>query len=58
MPKIFTEHELCEKRIEELKKTLRVIEDNIIDYTPLHILNADPKGLAPLNVLWQLLLCH
>jgi ankyrin repeat protein len=27
-------------------------------FTPLHILNADPKGLAPLNVLWQLLLCH
>lgn len=32
MPKIYTEHELCEKRIETLKKTLRVIEDNIIDY--------------------------
>lgn len=32
MPKIYTEHELCEKRIETLKKTLRIIEDNIIDY--------------------------
>jgi hypothetical protein len=32
MPKIYTEHELCEKRIEELKKTLHIIEDNIIDY--------------------------
>ena len=32
MPKIYTEHELCEKRIEELKKTLSIIEDNIIDY--------------------------
>jgi hypothetical protein len=32
MPKIYTEHELCEKRIEELKKTLIIIEDNIIDY--------------------------
>ncbi len=32
MPKIFTEHELCEKRIKELKRILHIIENNIIDY--------------------------
>ena len=26
--------------------------------TPLHILNADPKGRSSLNVLWQRLLCN
>jgi hypothetical protein len=33
-------------------------ERNGCDFTPLHILNADPTGLASLNVLWQPLLCH
>jgi len=56
--KSFTNKDKYAGELKEMAQFKKQLTAQFQTYTPLHILNADQKGRASLNVLWQRLLCN